>query len=175
MNAVPPIQHGCDADIKDAQNLYRDFNERSKRDSEFVKLSANDKLMYYHRNASDVVKKFPIIFRYMCETGQFHPKAMKQYIDKLKNSPYKSEEEYCERNSDYIKYLYMATHSHYSLKEANQLWADAKQALTEELADFKKRLDDIKKENDDMKTVNAYERRVELKKHLDQMNQTKKD
>ena len=172
MNAVPPIQHGCDNDIKEAINLYKDFNNRSRQDPDFVKLSANDKLMYYHRNSANIVKKFPIIFRYMCETGQFHPSAMRQYIDKLKVKPYKTEEEYCERNADYVKFLYIATHAHYSLKEANKLWSDAKRALTEELADFKKRLDDIKKENEDMKSVNAYERRAELKKHLDQMRQT---
>lgn len=167
MNAVPPVRHGTEQDIKDAINVYNDFVHRMKSDPEFVKLSSHDKIAYYHRNASDVVKKFPIIFRYMIETGQFHTKAMKQFIDKLKIKPYKTEEEYCERNADYIKYLYMCTHAHYNLKEAKQLWADTRIALLNEIKEFKEKLDDHRKKTDDMKTVNAYERKQELIKHIE--------
>jgi hypothetical protein len=171
MNAVPPVRHGTENDIKEATDIYRDFLNRVKTDPEFVKLGPNDKITYYHRNSPTIVGKFPVVFRYMMETGQFHPKALKMYFDKLKAKPYKSEEEYCERNADYIKYLYMQTHAHYNRKEANQLWADAKKSLLEELQEFKDRLDTHRKNAEDMKNVNAYERREELKRHIEQMAQ----
>jgi hypothetical protein len=173
MNAVPPVRHGTDQDIKDAIDVYNDFTKRTKSDAEFNKLSPHDKITYYHRNSPDVVKKFPVVFRYMVETGQFHPKAMKRFIDKLKSNPYKTEEEYCASNANYIKFLYMATHSHYSIKEANQLWGDTKNALMAELKEFKDKLDEHRKKNDDMKSVNAYERRGELKKHIESLQATK--
>jgi len=155
--------------------MYRDFSQRCKNDAEFVKLNTRDKFAYYHRNSPNVVNKFPVIIRYMIETGQFHPKAMRQYIKKLKASPYKTEEEYCERNADYIKYLYMNTHVRYDTKEANRLWTDSKLMLMDELKDFKDRLDEHRKKTEDMKAVNAYERREELKNQIKNMSQLRDD
>jgi hypothetical protein len=169
MNAVPPVRHGTDQDIKEAVNIYRDFTARCKRDAEFIKLSAQDKLSYYHNNSPEVVKKFPVIFRYMVETGQFNPTAMNRYINKLKAKPYKNEEEYCERNADYVKYLYMSTHTHYNQKESARLWVDTKKSLMGELKDFKNNLDKYRKQNDDMNEANANERKEELKHYIEKM------
>lgn len=172
MNAVPPVQHGTDADVESANAIYKDFLVRC-RDSEFGELKPADKLSYYHRMSPEVVKKFPIVFRYMVETGQYNTKALQMYIDKLKKHPYKTEEEYCERSADYVKFLYMKSSARWNANEANQLWKDAKQALQEEMKEFKEKLDTLRKTNEDMNALNAYERKEELRKHIQHM-QTQK-
>jgi gas vesicle protein len=105
----------------------------------------------------------------MVDTGQFHPKAMRQYINKLKVKPYKTEEEYCERNADYIKYIYMNTCAHHNHKEAAQLWADTKRSLMNELKEFKDNLDKHRKQSEDMKALNAQERRDELTRYINEL------
>jgi hypothetical protein len=172
MSAVPPCPPGSPDDLDNATRLYEDFKSRIKTDPAFVKLSEHDKITFYHRLVPEITQKYPIIFRYMVATGQFHPKAMKMYMDKIKSSPYKTEEEYCERGADYVKYLYMKTHTHYNRKEANSLWLDTKQALQEELTDFKDRLEEIKKEEVDMESITKYERRKELQEAVERMRIT---
>ena len=175
MSAVPPCQPGQPEDISKAVKLYQDFLVRTKTDSAFSNLSESDKVSFYHRLEPTLTKRYPIVFRYMIATGQFHPKAMEMYMDRLKDKPYKTEDEYCERCADYIKYLYMKTNTNYSTKEGNKIWKDTRKALKDELTDFKERLDEIKAEEIDTKKVAEYERRRELKIAIDEMRANSKN
>ena len=64
---------------------------------------------------------FPIFLRYLIQFGMYKPKAFSRDIKKLQNKPCKSELEYCERQADYVKYLYMETNQHYNQQEIKGL------------------------------------------------------
>lgn len=149
--------------------INRDFVNRMKNDPEFAKLSEQEKMIYYHRNEQDIVSRYPVIVRYLLSVGLFSAKAMRMYIDKNNRAAYRSEDEYCERGADYIKYVYMDKHAHFNTKQAQAVWVDAKNALADELKEFKQNLDDLKKEQDDLKQITAYERRQGLADALNRM------
>ena len=98
--------------------------------------------------------------------NMYNKKSFTRYVNRLKSHPYKSELEYCERQADYIKYLYVDTSGSHNLKMAQRVWQHAYDALSKEVVEFKRIESDVRKKIDSEKNNNSNERREELKKLL---------
>ena len=152
--------------LKDAEVIWSDFNNRLKNDKDFVKLNPDERLEFYQKNNSNFTMNFPIVLRYMIQLGQFSKKAFSRFIKKLLNNPYRSELEYCERQADYVKYLFMELSPSHNMKEAQEIWKKSYDMLAKEVEIFKQAEETVKEKMEKNNNQNNLEKREELKKLL---------
>ena len=136
-----------DAAIDLANKLWRDLKKRILDDPTFVKKSDSEKVDIYQKSEfKEFYTNYPIVCRYMVCMGQFSNKAFKRYLLKCKSmstvkhtNKHDSEDEWVQRQSDYIRYLWEAYQKqHFNAADAQEIWQQAYKMLTQEFTDFKK-------------------------------------
>ena len=155
-----------DTYLADADRIFNDFKTRLSTDETFRSLDSDKQLDYYQKNNHEFSMTFPLTLRYMIQLKQYNKKAFAKFIKKLQSNPYRSELEYCERQADYVKYLYMETSSDHNMKNAQQVWKNTYDMLAAEVKMFKDAEEKIKKKLEINNEKNEEERRDELKKAL---------
>jgi hypothetical protein len=155
-----------DAYIDEAAAIYADFKHRLYKDDSFKELGDDDRLDFFQRRYAKFAKTFPIVIRYMVQLRRFSTRAFKKFIEIMKKKPYRSEDEFCKRQADYVKLLYMETTNTHNVKESQRVWKKTYEMLTEEIKAFKKAEEVVKKRLEESNTINSHERRRELKKLL---------
>ena len=155
-----------EAYVNDAERIFNDFKHRLKTDSKFSSLNIDEQLDYYQKQHHNFAMSFPITLRYMIQLRQYNKKAFTKFIKKMHSKPYKSELEYCERQADYVKYLYMETSGDHNMKKAQEVWKNTYDMLAAEVEMFKKTEEKVKKKMEKNNNQNNIEKRIELKKAL---------
>lgn len=153
--------------VKDAMSIWSDFKKRMRSDSIFAELDIDKQLEYYQKLHHNFTMTFPIVLRYMIQLRKFSKKAFVKYLKKLRANPYKSELEYCERQADYVKYLYIELSDTHNMKEAQAMWQQTYDMLVAEVEIFKKANEKVKKKLEKSNVQNSLEKREELKKALE--------
>jgi hypothetical protein len=151
--------------LRDADEIWSDFNLRSKN-SDFEQMDTNGIIEFYQKRNEKFAMTFPIVLRYMVQLNQYNRKAFERFIKKLTSNPYRTEMEYCERQADYIKYLYMEQNTHYKIKNAQVIWQQAYDMLAEEVKMFKEADKIVKQKLENSNNKNRLERREELREFL---------
>ena len=147
-----------------AAEIYKDFKHKIKKDQDFKELEPDKQLDYFQKKYRYFGLTFPIVLRYMIQLKWYSTKAFTRFLKKLKTNPYKSEDEYCQRQADYVKFLYMEMNKHCNTKKAQEVWTDTYKKLLLEVEMFKKMAEKIKKKTEKNEIKNKKERREELKK-----------
>jgi hypothetical protein len=136
-----------DISIEVANKLWQDLKKRIADDPKFVKKPDAEKIEIYQKSEfKEFYTNYPIVCRYMVCMGQFSNKAFKRYLLKCKtmssqkdNAKHNSEDEWVQRQADYIRYLWEAYQKqHFNASDAQEIWKHAYNTLTQEFADFKK-------------------------------------
>ena len=136
-----------DISIEVANKLWQDLKKRIADDPKFVKKSDAEKIEIYQKSEfKEFYTNYPIVCRYIVCMGQFSNKAFKRYLLKCKtmssqkdNANHNSEDEWVQRQADYIRYLWEAYQKqHFNASDAQEIWKHAYNTLTQEFADFKK-------------------------------------
>ena len=152
-----------DTYLSDADSIFNDFRNKIKTDHVFRDLSSDEQLEYYQKQNHEFAMTFPITLRYMIQFRQYNRKAFEKFIGVLTAKPYRSVLEYCERQADYVKYLYMETSTDYTDEIAEELWKKTYDILAAEVEMFEKSEKMIKDKSEKNDTMNDAERREELK------------
>lgn len=152
--------------VNDAKNIWDDLHARRK-DSKFNNLTLEQQLEFYQNNNKRFAMSFPIVLRYMVQLKMYHEKAFIKFIKKMRAKPYHSKLEFCERQADYVKYLYQELNPHYSTKDSQSIWKQAYDMLADEVKMFNEAEERVKEKLEKNKTLNNKEKRDELKKILD--------
>lgn len=152
--------------VSDAENIWEDFRERFKNDKSFRELDSDEQLEFYQKNHNRFMMTFPIVLRYMIQLRQYNKKAFIKFIKKMTTNPYRSELEYCERQADYVKYLYMELSPKYNMKDAKLLWRQTYDMLAKEVEMFKNAEKEVKQKLEKNNKQNSIEKRTELKQAL---------
>lgn len=147
--------------LEDADTIFKDYKSRLT-DENFKTLTPEERLSFYQKKYSEFTMSFPIVIRYLIQFGMYKQKAFSKYIKKLHNKPYKSEQEYCERQADYVKFLYMETNKHYNQTDIKDLWTEVYNSLIKEVELFKQAEETVKQRHEKNNVINAEERRKEL-------------
>lgn len=155
-----------DTYIRDAETIWVDFKQKSREDVKFRELPDEARLEYYQKKYHNFAMSFPIVLRYMVQLGQYSKKAFTRHVKKMKTNPYRSELEYCERQADYVKYLYMELSPSHDVTSAQKMWKDTYDMLAREVEVFKKTEEIVKKKLEKNNSQNSMERRQELKRLL---------
>lgn len=156
--------------LDDADKIWEEVKTREKIDLEYASLSSEQKVRYYQKENPEFTNLFPIVLRYMVQFLQYSRKALQRHIERLKSHPYRSKLEYCRRQADYIKYLYLETVESPTKTEANKIWRSTYETLEKEVIAFEKAEDIIKQNLEKNSTKNNIDRREELKKILENSN-----
>lgn len=155
-----------DAYKDDANTIYSDFRTKLRMDEQFRALDSVQQLSHIQKKYPQFAKTFPIVLRYMVQMQKFSSRAFERFIKKMKTKPYRSEEEFCERQADYVKYLFIETSHSHNTEDAKKVWTRTYETLLKEVKAFKQAEEQIKKKLDKTKQINSKERRHELKQLL---------
>jgi len=131
-NSEPTNESINDSTKKVTKKSTAKFSEDFLEDG---KLSIKNVMKEFQYHYKEFFERFPIITRYMIESGQFNVIAFKRYIKKLRDSP---ATDMCmhitERNADYVKYLWQENnkkHPEYGIM-SKQIWNDTYKMLKHE-------------------------------------------
>lgn len=161
-----------DANINLANKLWDDIKQRIIDDPQFVKKTDTEKIELYQTSEfKDFYVNFPIVSRYMICMGQYSNKAFKRFLikcksihaDKSSSGKKNAEDEWIQRQADYIRYLWESyQRQHFSSIDSQNIWQHAYQTLSQEFKDFKQ----MHKETEDKLKVNEKYNKKELAKEL---------
>jgi hypothetical protein len=151
---------------KDAKNIWDDLHTRFKN-KKFKELGVEEQLVFYQKQHQRFATTFPIVLRYMVQLRLYHEKAFIKFIKRMQSRPYHSKLEFCERQADYVKYLYRELYNHYSEKDCQEVWTQTYDALKKEVEMFEDAEKKVKLKLDKNNSINNTEKRNELKKMLD--------
>jgi hypothetical protein len=103
--------------------------------------SFNTKINLMYKKYPKFSTQFPVVVKYMVEDGIFCHKSFVQYLKKIKAKPPNDQEQYAERQADYIKYCIMNspgnTNHVEKIKKANYFWHQVKDSIMEEFVTMK--------------------------------------
>jgi hypothetical protein len=158
-----------DVYVKDAEKMWAHFKMLMTTDPAFRKKDPEDQLGFFQRTYPRFCKLFPIVLRYMIQAYQFDTGAFIRFVRKLEACPYKNEDEYCQRQADYVKYLYLRKIKNYKIADANSVWKDTYDILSEETRLFKEANEKVQRRQTELSAKNSAEKRAELRNLLDTM------
>jgi hypothetical protein len=153
--------------VKEANIIYSDYMKRMRNDTQFQCLSKQSRFEYYMKKYIDFARQYPIILRHIASYGMHSEKAIRLYMKKCYNQQIYTDEEYCERQADFVKYLYMHKGNHCSQEKLGLVWTHTKKHLMDEIAANKKERDVIKKRREKNKESNNIERRENVKRIIE--------
>jgi hypothetical protein len=161
--------------LKDADDIWADFKHRTRNDDVFSCMDSESQLSFYQKKHKEFATSFPIVLRYMIQMKQYSSKAFERHLKKLQAKPYRSESEYCERQADYVMYLYTELTQDHDDKKKKSIWRSAYKMLMDETAEFKKAHEQAKKNAEACGKSSLAEKRNELKTVLKQQLATPTD
>jgi alpha-galactosidase/6-phospho-beta-glucosidase family protein len=148
--------------VEDAEKIWKDFKQRCK-DPSFATLTGDMRVDFYQKNHMEFARLFPIVLRYMVQFGVFKTKCFKQLIERMRKHPYRSKDEFCERQADYVKYLCLECKERCSIKDANIVWKQVYDSLKKETDAFTEADRIMEEESKKKEKQNNIEKRKELK------------
>ena len=148
--------------LREAKDIWKKCQTAIKRRNlKFGDKDGAEKLMSeFRKEHKEFSTSYPIVLRYMAEMQTFHPDALRLYLKKIEEHPWKSETEYLDSQADYVTLLYKATHSRYNTTEVARVRENIRKILVVEHEKFKLYQEEFSKE------VNEMESRLEeMNKH----------
>lgn len=88
-------------------------------------------------------KSYPVVLRYMCQMRQYSTKALRQFLLKIKEHPYRSEDEYINAQADYVVMLYKAKTKRWNKRHIENLRKNIRKLLKDEHENFKTKVNEI--------------------------------
>jgi hypothetical protein len=112
----------------------------------YIKMGDDEKIDFIKQDFGEFYNEFPIVSRYMVCMGQYRRKAFHKFLEKcrvaLANIPEKRDPDYMqnqwiERQADYVRYLWEEYQTHVNKKQSNAIWLQAYNLLKDEFKQFK--------------------------------------
>ena len=91
-----------------AERIWKDVST-ARSNPEFFELSAEAQVQRYVTKYPKFALEFILPLKWMVNRNAYNKYAFKKYIANISDERYKTKEEYCSRQADYIEYLYMET------------------------------------------------------------------
>lgn len=154
--------------------IYRDWLKRNESDSVFRELGYQPKYEYYMKMHMDFARQYPIIMRYLASFGMYSRKAVSQYLKKCNTTVVQTDEDYAERQADFVKYLYMDLRPHMDRRKLNMIWQQIKDEILSELKTRNAELKKIKDIREKSKDSNASMRLQNIKDRIMKISEATK-
>lgn len=130
----------------------------------------NDDLSAFYKDMQTEHKQlsssYPIVLRYMCELGQYHPTALRRYLSHIEHHPWKSVDSYLESQAKYVLILFKQANPKYRENDARACYDTALRRLRAEHKQFEAETEQAKKEVDKNHDRMVIRNRMELREHF---------
>jgi flagellar hook-basal body complex protein FliE len=124
--------------VEIADKLWANYRAIKATCPNFDEKDIGEKIAHFQAAGyNDFINKFTIPTRYMLLYNEYNSKAFFKYLKRLETLGYSSQDEWCERQADYVKLLWRAYNPHGNNAEAIAQWAMAKNNIKNELDGFK--------------------------------------
>lgn len=135
---------------------------------EWSEKKVNDRIGYFQSlGYNDFITKFAVPVRYMVSYTEYREDVFRKYLARLKTLGYNSQDDWIDRQADYVKMLWRAYHPHARTTEAQLEWKRARESIKDEMDSFKTDYDKAKVKADERKKVVDDDHRGILKNLLD--------
>jgi len=145
----------------EGRKIFDDFVDRQRKDKAFAQLDPQSKYEYYMKLFPDFARSMPVILRYIT-FGMFSEKANFLYLKQCYRLVTKTDEDFCSRQADFVKYLYRCN-TKIRGEQLEKIWHDTKKLLMEEMAAMAEERERIKAERLARQDANDEIRREALK------------
>lgn len=135
----------------EGRKIYADFLKRVHSDNQFYQLDPQSKYDYYMKLYPDFARSNPLILRYIT-LGMFSEKANFLYYKQCFMYVTKTNEDFCSRQADLVKYIYKFN-TQIRGAELDKIWSDTKSLLMAELDE----IDAERKRHQDERAANKTE------------------
>lgn len=126
-------------------------------------IDAAEALMSEFRKSNpEFCKSYPIVLRYICQMKEYDPRALRKYLIKIKEHPWKTEEEYLDSQADYVVILYQAKHKHWNRTDISRLRKNVRDMLQYEHEAFKHHVEEFDREVSSLEYVHKEKNSHEL-------------
>lgn len=106
----------------------------------------------------EFAKAYPIVIRYQCQTGRYHPQAFKKYMKYIVAHPWKNQSEYLDSQATYCMILYKETTPKWDKNKAQFIYTQTRELLQKEHDTFKDYSEKYQKVVEEDETRHASER-----------------
>lgn len=89
------------------------------------------------REHKEFCTSYPIVNRYICQMGQYSPKAFRLWLGKIATNPWKGETEYLDAQADYVSMLFRVKNPRASTAHVGNIRKNIRAALQLEHDKFK--------------------------------------
>lgn len=140
--------------VKVAQKMW-DAYKNLKKQSGWLERKPEEKMVDFRSMdtlVADFISKYKVVSRCMIVNGEYNTKVFERYLAKLKTKGYTTQEDWAERESDYVKWLWMAYNPHQPQNHAQQVWTDTKKNLLDEENKFKNDYKEAEKKAKELST-----------------------
>jgi hypothetical protein len=147
-----------------AKKMWENY-KKLKKQPNWLKRTSEEKMTDFRSMdglVSDFMSKYKVVSRCMITHGEFNTKVFERYLTKLKTKGYTTQEEWAEREADYVKWLYMAYNPHSNENLSKQIWLDTKTKLMDEENQFKKDYAEAEKKAEITKKETLAEQKKEI-------------
>lgn len=124
--------------------IYCDWKKRNDGDGTFKDLDYQSKYEYYMKQYTDFARQYPIILRYLASFGMYNSNAVRKYLKKCNTSVITTDEDYADRQADFVKFLWMETKPHMDKKKLDIIWQQTRDEMLREITARKVELQKIK-------------------------------
>lgn len=120
-----------------AEQMWKDLLQLQKT-ATWESKSASDKIAEFNvLGYANFITKHTFVARPLIVNGEYSTKAFLMYLIELKRTGYGSQEQYAERQADYMKWLWQAYNPMQSDDDAMKVWNDTRTTVLDELNNFK--------------------------------------
>jgi hypothetical protein len=157
-------------------NYFHPLNETEQL---MVNNEADRLLKYYQKKNEKFQQAYPLVLRFMIQTGKYNSSVFKLFMTKMTKNPYKSEDEYFDRYSEYAKMLHKHYNPRSSANELKYVYETTKISLKKEKETFESTVkkyeneySDRMKKAQELKKKYILERIAQITEHVDVTNQS---
>ena len=121
--------------VAEADSILRESRSRKIKTGDVA--SAEELMSEMRKKHPEFCKSYPIVLRYICQMHD-SSKAFRTYLIKIKERPWKTQEEYLDSQADYVVILYKATHRRWNATQCENIRKNVRMMLQNEHDTFVK-------------------------------------
>lgn len=134
--------------VTEAMQIWTLFKKTFPRSAEHPRSALTEFYNDMQREHREFSTTYPIVMRYMCEMGQFHPDAFRKYLNYIKHHQWNSVDTYLESQAKYAMILYKKLNPRYKMDDAKNYYDNVLKMLKLERQQFEKEAEEAKTEVD---------------------------
>lgn len=153
--------------LAEGMAICAEYTDKLSKEKEFAEMDPQIKFEYFMKKHIDFARANPIFLRMIMLTKTFNKKAARTYMETIITNKPKTDEEWCEHQSEYVRSTYAADKSkRHSISYLNELKRATKSNLMAEMKQLAKEKKEIADHRQSVAESNKAKRREAIRNAL---------